>query len=383
MALVHFNTAGAGLPASSTVEAMTAYLLSESRYGAYETEAAYAQTLNGTRNRLAGLLGVASSDQIALFDSGTRAWHTCVNAITTWPRGGRVWTTPYEYAGNLLALQTLCRRFELHLQVIPTTGDGELDLDWMMEQADDRLCLVSIVHIPSACGTVLPIDAIGKILREESPQALYAVDACQSVGQLSINCVEIGCDLLTAAGRKFLRGPRGTGFAFVSSRWLARAGDHPVDLHAADVKSLNERHVHDGTARRLELTEMHCAAIVGLGDAIANAEKVDLGEARALYRELGDRLRDNPKLSVLTPGRHHSGILSFVHRNCAAATVVEHLRACRINAWVIKGTHTPLYMSREKIDTAVRLSLHCTNQASDLDLLDQALFTLEQRNLIS
>ncbi|WP_321887640.1 aminotransferase class V-fold PLP-dependent enzyme [Paraburkholderia bannensis] len=380
MELIHFNTAGAGLPAPSTVQAMAAYLASESRYGAYETEASFAIPLWKTRERLSTLLRAGSPDQIALFDSGTRAWNACVHGIATWPRGGRVWTTQYEYAGNLLALQTLCRRFDLCLQVIPTTTAGELDLEWMVTNADENVCLVSTVHIPSACGAVQPVDAIGRILRGKCPEALYIVDACQSVGQLAINCAEIGCDLLTAAGRKFLRGPRGTGFAFVSSRWLSRLGDHPVDLHAANVTSLNERQIHDGTARRLELTEMNCAAIVGLGDAIANSESTDLSHARSLYSELHERLRANQKVRLLSPGRNHSGILSFVHSDCSARNLVEYLCGKKINAWVIQGRHTPLYMNRERVDTAVRLSIHCTNKASDLDTLDRAIFEFEAKN---
>jgi len=373
MRLAHLNTAGSGLLASATVDAMTDYLRLEARLGAYEAELAHASMLRDVRVDLARLLGAASADGIALFDSGTRAWHSAVAAIAAWPRGGRVWVTPYEYAGNLLMLQALCRRHALSMEVIPVDDAGDLDLAWMERAADERLCLVSVVHVPSACGLVLPVEQIGRWLRAACPQALYVVDACQSVGQQAIDCQAMGCDLLTAAGRKFLRGPRGTGFAAVSSRWLARVGDHPVDLHAAEVLALHASRLVDPTARRLELTEMPVAAVLGLGACVRAALSQDLAPARALYRSLCERLAARAEIRLLHPGRTHSGIVSFQHRDHSPHAVVQRLREHAINAWVIAGAHTPLYLRAAGIESAVRLSVHCTNTSEDIDRLDAAL----------
>lgn len=373
MHVAHFNTAGAGLMAARTVDAMTAYLRAETQQGAYEAEQTHAAALADVRVDLARLLGAPSSDSVALFESGTRAWHTAVAAIASWPRGGRVWVTPYEYAGNLLMLQALCVRHGLQLEVIPLDGDGDLDLAWMAQAADERLCLLSVVHVPSACGSLMSVEEIGRWLRAACPQALYVVDACQSVGQRPIDCEAMGCDLLTAAGRKFLRGPRGTGFAVLGPRWLRRLGDHPVDLHAAEVLSLHTSRLNDTTARRLELSELPVAATLGLGEAVRAALSQDLAPARSLHAALGERLADRPELRLLHPGRRHAGIVSFLHRDQTPQVVVARLREHAINAWVINGAHTPLYLRAAGIESAVRLSVHCTNTPDDLDRLESAL----------
>ncbi|GAB3260460.1 aminotransferase class V-fold PLP-dependent enzyme [Chitinimonas naiadis] len=377
----HFNTAGAGLVAPATMSTMLAYLQAEAMHGAYEAESLHQGQLLSVRTGLARLLGAPTVRQIALFDSGTRAWQTCVDAIADWPRGGRVWVTPYEYAGNLLALQTLCHRHDLQLEQIPTLPDGDLDIDWIAQHADDTLCLVSVVHIPSACGMVLPVERIGRILRDACPKVLYVVDACQSVGQLDIHVGRIGCDLLTAAGRKFLRGPRGTGFAAVSDNWLQRIDGHPLDLHAAEVLSLHERQLNDRSARRLELSEMHLAATIGLGQAVADAMQQDLAPGRALYRRLCEHLATRRELELLHPGTDHSGIVTFVHRRLTATEVVGQLARLGINAWAIQGAHTPLYLRAKGIERAVRLSVHCTNTSGDIDRLEFALSLLERRDV--
>ncbi|KWZ45211.1 aminotransferase [Burkholderia savannae] len=370
---IHFNTAGAGLASPAVIRAMTAYLNAEFEHGAYEAERMHAEALDAVRTGLAWLLNAPSSRNVALFDSGTRAWLTCVNAIAGWRGRGKVWTTPYEYAGNLLALQMLCARHALELEVVPLLENGDLDLEWIEAHADDALCLASVVHVPSGCGIVLPVERIGRILRGASPHALYAVDACQSAGQLDTDFQRIGCDLLTAAGRKFLRGPRGTGFAIVSQRWLDRLGEHPIDLHAAEVLACDRHRLHDDSARRLELSEMHLAALMGLKVAVDEARGRDLDPARQIYAALCERLADRDDVALLHPGSVHSGIVSFVHRDRTPIEVVNHLRSHRINAWKIAGGHTPLYLGARGFDSAIRLSAHCTNAMSDIDDLERAL----------
>ena len=209
----HFNTAGAGLMSAATLAAMTTQLEQEARHGAYEVEARGTAAADA-RAALARLLNAAPA-QIALFDSATRAWQTCLHALAPLAPGSQIWLTPYEYAGHLLVLQALARRHALQLQVMPTLPNGDLDLDWVERQAGPRLALVSLVHVPSACGIVLPVQQVARRIRARAPQALLAVDACQSAGQLTLDVQAWECDLLTGAGRKFLRGPREIGRAHV------------------------------------------------------------------------------------------------------------------------------------------------------------------------
>jgi len=376
--VIHLNTAGAGLMSQTTADAIASHLCAERRFGAYEAEL-QSDGAAEARLALAELVGAHHAD-IALFDSGTRAWLSALNSLRAFPAGSRVWITPYEYAGNLLALQALARRDQLRLEVVPLTPEGDLDTAWMAQHADASVRLVSVVHVPSACGIVLPIEAIGRILRSCCPDVLYAVDACQSAGQLPIDVGAIGCDLLTAAGRKFLCGPRGTGFAMVSARWRAALGDHPLDLHSA--RAIDTTHyelIDAASARRLETSELNVGVFHGFACAVREASVRGAASGPASYRELFGRLHRRKELDLIVPGTRHSAILSFTHRTLSPAQVVEGLRAQGINSWRIDGSHTPLYMSARGIDQAIRLSVHFYTSTHDLDHLEAALDRLGSR----
>jgi selenocysteine lyase/cysteine desulfurase len=287
----------------------------------------------------------------------------------------------WAYAGNLLELQRIARRDKLRLEMVPLCGDGELDLEWMAARMDDSVRLLSVVHVPSACGTVLPIERIGSLVAAANPSCVYVVDACQSIGQLEVDVHRIGCDVLTAAGRKFLRGPRGTGFAYVAPRFRAQVGEHQIDVHAATATSLIAHDRHDETARRFELSEANPAALIGLAQAVAEAQTQDPAPARALYETLCKRLATCNAFRVLRPGSHHAGILSFVCRERSVEDLMNGLRARGMTAWAITGAHTPLYMSAAGVNRAVRLSIHHHNTPAELDALMAALGDLSENSL--
>ena len=183
--------------------AMTACVDREAATGCYETEESLDDLLQcEVYQRLARVLGAPAGD-IALFDSATRAWCAVVPRLRPGP-ADRIWITPYEYAGNLIALFSLRDRTGCRIEVIPTLPGGDLDLEWMSRHIRDDVAFVSVTHIPSGCGIVNPVEEIGRLLAPY--RCFYAVDACQSVGQIPVDAARIGCQLLTGAGRKFLRG---------------------------------------------------------------------------------------------------------------------------------------------------------------------------------
>ncbi|MFJ1706966.1 aminotransferase class V-fold PLP-dependent enzyme [Kitasatospora sp. NPDC088346] len=369
---VHLNTAGAGLMPAEVVDTMNAHLAQEAAEGAYETELRHADILEkGVYEELAAVLD-APVDDLALFDSATRAWTAVVSALHL-TDADRVWITPYEYAGNLILWTELRRRTGLRIEVVPLLPSGDLDLDWMRRTIREDVAVVSVPHVPSGCGIVNPVEEIGRILTPWP--CLYLVDACQSVGQLDVSVRQIGCDLLTGAGRKFLCGPRGTGFAAVGPRLRAAAAPVFHDLHAADMTAADHYEVHTDGARRFEYAERSGAAVRGLDAALrhhrARTARPGTGhDARAAVR---DAVAALPGTRLIDPGTRHASILTFDCAHLPAARIRDELAAHGVNVWVAQGNHTPLYLPGQGVDHAVRVSPHHYTSTQDTEVFARAL----------
>lgn len=371
--MIHFNTAGSGLVSAETLRVMQQYLQAEYESGAYEAELGHQTILDGeVYDNIARLLGTEAAN-IALFDGATKAWVTALDSLT-WSEGARVLVTPYEYAGNLIALATLQRLHGIVVEVMPLDAYGELDLQWLAQHMSDEVRMVSVVQVPSCCGIVNDVEAVGNILRAYS--CLYFVDACQSTGMLPVDVKAIGCDVLTAAGRKFLCGPRGTGFAYLSERFQAVAQPRFTDLGRASVDQLGRvsRGIED--ARRFEYAERNNAAVLGLNQAIKERLTRTCGEEREIYQSLYSRLAQVSEVRLIAPGAHHEGIIAFTHQRCSANELVEYMRGQGVNCWPGHASHTPYYMLEQGHDRFVRLSINHKNSISDVDMFMSLLAKL-------
>ncbi|SDI11124.1 Selenocysteine lyase/Cysteine desulfurase [Actinokineospora alba] len=367
--MIHLNTAGAGLMPESVATAMIECVRREVEHGAYETELHYDKILQQeVYERIAALVNAPVED-IAFFDSATRAWCAVVCRLDL-KAGEKVWVTPYEYAGNLISLLALRDRTGCVIETIPTTGTGDLDLEWIAANISDDVAFVSLTYIPSGCGIVNPVAEIGRILAPY--RAFYAVDACQAIGQVNVDVAEIGCHLLSGAGRKFLRGPRGTGFAYVAPELRATLITDTHDLHVARVVSPTEYVVEDTSARGLELAERTTAAVLGFNAALIHFDSVDAFAQHEVFQALRSTLAELP-VELIEPGTRHSGIVSFRHASIPAEQIRDELGARGINGWKIRGDHTPIFMAERGIDTAVRLSVHYYTSLDDVAAAGRAL----------
>lgn len=372
--MIHFNTAGAGLMSTPTLQAMQTYLQAEHEQGAYEAELANAEVLEHAIYRnIAHLLGAQPAD-IALFDSATKAWVTALDALD-WKCGDRVLITPFEYAGNLIALDHLRLRHGLIIETIPLLCNGDLDLAWLAGHLSDDVKLVSVVYVPSCCGIVNDVTDIGRLLRDH--RCAYFVDACQAVGMLPINVREIACDVLTAAGRKFLCGPRGTGFAYLSAAFRARTKPRFTDLHRATFTHGSGVTLEVQDARCFEYAERNCAALMGLNAAVLERLQGGYVDDCETFRFLAESLKGHKSLHLIMPGTYQRGIISFFQESIPAPVTVAFLRSRGINCWAGHAAHTPGYMTERAPARFVRVSLGCS---STIAQAEQFLRLLQNAN---
>jgi selenocysteine lyase/cysteine desulfurase len=373
--VAHLNNAGAALPPAVVTEAMIAHLRRESEMGGYEAAAAAADQVENTYRAIARLIG-CQPDEVAVVENATRAWDMAFYAMSFAP-GDRILTARAEYASNVIAFLQVASRTGAVVEVVEDDESGQLsvaDLRRRLHDGGGPVKLVAVTHVPTQGGLVNPAEEIGAATREAGVP--FLLDACQSAGQLPLDVERLGCDVLSGTGRKFLRGPRGTGFLYVRRGFLDRLEPPFLDLHAATWTAADRYEIRPD-ARRFENWETNYAAKIGLGVAVDYALSWGLEaiEARvtALAGGLREQLASRAGVHVHDQGRRRCGIVTFAVDGVPAQDVQRRLRAAGVNVSVSQVEHARLDLPERGLPDLVRASVHYYNTEAELDRLIGAL----------
>jgi selenocysteine lyase/cysteine desulfurase len=362
----HLNNAGAGLMSRRTLRAVTDHLELEARIGGYEAADAAADRIEATYASMARLLG-ADRSEIALFDNSTHAWNAAFYSVPLAP-GDRILTGRDEYGSNVLAYLQVTARTGAEVVVIPNDDTGQIDLDALERTADGRTRLVGLTYVPTFGGLVNPAAAVGRIARAAG--ALYLLDATQAVGQFPVDVADLGCDLLTGTGRKFLRGPRGTGFLYARTDALDRLDPYVAEIGSATWDGGRGFDWLPG-ARRFETWERSGATLLGLGAAADQALELGLdaiGErALALGTELRGKLAALPKVTTYDQGANPGAIVTAAVAGVPSADVAAALKDAGVNVTLTVPQDNPLDTEERGVHPLVRLSPHYYNTTGELD----------------
>jgi selenocysteine lyase/cysteine desulfurase len=373
--VLHFNNAGAALMPEPVIAAVTAHLEREAQIGGYEAADEAHDAIERVYDSAARLLGCAR-DEIAVIENATRAWDMAFYAIPFQP-GDRILTARAEYASNYIAYLQIARKTGAVVEVVPDDETGQLSVEALRQMADERVRLIAVTHVPTNGGLVNPAAEIGAVAREIG--ALYLLDACQSVGQIPIDVNEIACDLLSVTGRKFLRGPRGTGLLYVRRTILDQLEPPLLDLHAAEWVA-PDRYVMRDDARRFENWETNVAGKLGLGAAIDYALEWGLEPIWARVSSLAERLREAlgalPGVVVRDQGAVRCGIVSFTVKGADLTALRDALRAQNINVSVSPSEYTLIDMRARGLPSVVRASVHYYNTEEEVARFCDALARL-------
>ncbi|AXY51019.1 aminotransferase class V-fold PLP-dependent enzyme [Rhodococcus ruber] len=363
---VFLDSAGSSLPPTPVLETTVAHLRREAEVGGYVAAAERADDLAAVKTSIARLVG-AEAPSIALVESATRAWASFFYSVPL-RAGDRILLTRSEYASNAVSALQRARATGATVETMPTDALGRIDVDALTRTLDERVKLVSVVHAPTNGGLVNPVREVADAAHAVG--ALVLLDACQSVGQLPVSVPEFDVDALSATGRKWLRGPRGTGFLYVRPRLVTELEPAVLDLHSAQWTAPGEYRLADD-ATRFELWETNVAARLGLGAAVDYL--LDLGvdavtEAVAYRAEhLREGLGRIPGVAVRDLGKEHSGIVSFTVDGWEPPRLREALAAEAITVTVSGRGSTLLEMSARRLESVVRASPHYFVSPADVD----------------
>jgi selenocysteine lyase/cysteine desulfurase len=353
---------------------MQQHLELEGQIGGYEAADQQHEAVQDFYTSVAELLHTHPRN-IAFASSATDAYARVLSAIP-WQEGDTILTTENDYVSNQIAFLALQKRFGVQLLRARDTAAGGVDVDDFEQQLQQyKPRLAAVTHVPTNSGLVQPVEAIGRLCRNSD--TLYLVDACQSAGQMPLDVAAIGCDFLSATMRKFLRGPRGAGFLYVSDRALDAGLELLIpDMRSADWTGADSYQAAPG-ARRYEYWEMPTALVLGSSAAAKYAQQVGLPwiqqRVHALATLSRDVLSEIPGVQVLDHGAQLCGIVTAHAPHWNGSRIVAALADHNINCRASTLAVAQIDFSRKGVSWALRVSPHYYNTEEEIRQLGEVL----------
>ncbi len=371
----HLLACGSALMPQCVVDAIVEHTLLEARIGGYEAHAQQADALGGVYGSVSRHIG-AGAHEVALMENATVAWCHAFYALPLRP-GARILTCEAEYAANYVAFLQRAKRDDLKIEVIPSDASGALDLAALEQTMDEDVGLVAITWVPTNGGLVNPAAEVGKIARAHGVP--YLLDACQAAGQMRINVDELGCDFLSATGRKYLRGPRGTGFLYVKETWLDSLEPAMIDHFGAPWIAHDQYALRDD-ARRFETWENAYALRAGLGAAFDYADAIGIDLIETRVRHLANHARSllsgMDQVEIHDLGDAPCGIVSFAVSGHQPKAIVDGMTQAGFAIGASDPESTRLDSERRGLPIILRLAPHYYNTEDEIDRAVAHLGTL-------
>jgi len=363
----HLLACGSSLMPQSVVDVIVEHTQLEALMGGYEAEAKKIDELNKIYEIVADHIG-ASSHEIALMENSTVAWSHAFYALPL-ESGSKILTSEAEYAANYVAFLQRAKRDNLTIDIIPSDQSGALDVNALESMVDDKVGLIAVSWIPTNGGLVNPAEKVGQVAKKYNIP--YLLDACQAAGQMQIDVNKIQCDFLSATGRKFLRGPRGTGFLYINEKWLDTIEPAMIDHFGAPWVKKNVYELRED-ARRFETWENSYALRAGLGEAIKYAEEIGIDliyeRVQLLAKFNRDLLSENKNIQLRDLGTEQCGIISFsINENNHPKEIVEQMSEAGFAIGLVDPESTLIDSERRNLPTLLRMAPHYYNTEDEIE----------------
>lgn len=362
------NSAGASIPPVEVNQRVYDYMEQELKMGGYALQFQSEHLFKEFYDEVSTLIH-CRPENIAFAASATDAYGKALSSIP-FEKDDVILTSDDDYVSNYFQFINLKQRYGLQVLRMALLENGDLDLPAIREQIfNERPKLVALAHIPTNSGLIQDVAAVGRICKEVD--CIYLVDACQSVGQIEVDVRELHCDFLSVTGRKFMRGPRGTGFLFASDRML-ESGFHSLIMDGGGALWTDPMTYElEPSAKRFELWEKPYGLLLGLTEAVRYANRIGISNIESQNKKVIAKLRDNLSnikgLNLLDRGSHLCNILTFRKDGLTQGETKSHLESNGVICGIGSRNHAVIDYDKKGISWLVRLSPHYFNTLDEID----------------
>lgn len=369
---IFLNSAGSSLMAKPVYEKWLEYTEQELSQGGYK---AHELNLNQERDFYKNVAELINSnpEEIAFMESATRAWNIIFHSIGH-KKDTTIITCESEYGSNFINYLLAKKRYGIQIKVIKNGLNGHIDLKELENSIDEKTSLIAITHIPTNNGLINPAEQVGKIAKKHSIP--YLLDSCQAIGQIQVDVQKIGCDFLTATGRKYLRGPRGTGFLYICHKQIKEIEPIYLDIHSASWDSKDTYSLR-ADAKKFELWECSLANKIALSHAVRYALTIGMEHIESRVKSLASYLRKKLNqldfIDVTDIGDDKCAIVTFYHKSISSKKLCQSLYEKGYTLSVSGVYSTRLDMESRNLPDLLRASIHYYNHESQIDSFVDAL----------
>lgn len=382
---VYFDHAGASVPPMPVIETVDTYLQSAVKYG---TKVHWAKKRDNeyilkAKSSIARLIG-AKSNEIAFTTNGSDAICTIINGIN-FKKGDNVVLDELRFICNAVPWLRLKQNIGIKIKIAKANKPGFIDLKDLENKIDEKTKIVALTHMPPNLGTIQPAKQVARIAHEKG--ALFFLDACNTVGVVSIDVEDVGCDFMAVSGRKYLRGITGTGFIYVKEKHICDLQPSFVGWKSGKWNWSEDSYEDLETIDRFMSGEPNLLGVYSLWKA---AEYIfDIGgisniECRvsSLTEYLIEKLNDVPNIEIYGPitSKGRAGLITFNIKGIPSLSISKYLHKYGIVTQA-SHYHCPGPLRMFNIDSVVRICLHYWNTLEDIDRVVFLLNEIDKKGL--
>ena len=375
--LVYLDNAASSQKPQRVIQRLVDYYAGENsnvHRGVHTLSQQATDAYEGARERIRAYINAASVNEVVYTRGATEA----INLVaSTYGRvnvgeGDEILISGLEHHSNIVPWQLLCEEKGARVRIIPVDEKGEIDVDALPELINERTKLVAVAHISNALGTILPLKHIIELAHDRGVPVL--IDGAQAVPHTRIDVQALDADFYCFSGHKMF-GPTGIGILYGKEALLEamppyQGGGDMIETVSYDGTTFNT------LPYKFEAGTPHIAGAVGLAEAVAFLDDIDIDLAAAYEHELltyaTERMRDVPGMRFIGTASEKASVISFLLGNAHPYDVGTLLDKQGIA--VRTGHHCvqPL-MDHYKIPGTVRASIALYNTREDIDRLVDGL----------